>query len=42
MATIGRIKKEKMEAAKDARLQRGKKKMEAKAERQAGGKRRWF
>lgn len=43
MAVIGRIKKEKMEAAKDRRLVRGKKKMDAKAKRKADpNKKRWF
>ena len=43
MATIGTVKKNKMEAAKNRRLERGKKKMEAKAKRQANPeKKRWF
>ena len=43
MATVGSIKKNKLEAAKNRRLERGKKKMEAKDRRQADpNKRRWF
>lgn len=43
MATIGTVKKNKMEAAKNRRLERGKKKMDAKAARKANpDKKRWF
>jgi hypothetical protein len=43
MAVAGTIKKNKMAAAKQRRLDRGKKKMDAKAKRQASpDKKRWF
>ena len=43
MATIGNIKKNKMAAAFERRIQRGKKKMVAKAARATNpDKRRWF